>query len=89
MKCCGGLRPARPRSSVGGVSVAHALGVEAVDLFRNPKPKAPGAPKSLDELRDFLEARLGSSWLALPEEEQNEWWRDVSKDEATKRIGRY
>lgn len=66
--------------------LADALGVEVEDFFREPEtPKAPSAPRSLDELRDFLEAQLGSSWIALPEDEWDNWWRGVSKEEATKR----
>ena len=39
----------------------------------------------MDDLREFLEARLGGSWLALPEEAWSEWWRTVSREEASKR----
>ena len=39
----------------------------------------------VDDLREFLEARLGGSWLALPEEAWSEWWRTVSREEASKR----
>ena len=38
----------------------------------------------MDDLREFLEARLGGSWLALPEEAWSEWWRAVSREEANK-----
>jgi transcriptional regulator with XRE-family HTH domain len=66
--------------------LADALGVEVEDLFREPAaPKAPSVPQSLDELRDFLETRLGSAWIALPDNEWNNWWRGVSMEEATKR----
>ena len=63
--------------------LADALGVEVEDLFR--EPEAPSVPQSLDELRDFLETRLGSAWIALPDNEWNNWWRGVSKEEAAER----
>ncbi|MDQ3923304.1 MAG: hypothetical protein M3309_05180, partial [Actinomycetota bacterium] len=66
--------------------LADALGVEVEDLFREPEaPKAPAPPRSLDELRGFLGAQLGSAWIALPEDEWGNWWRGVSKEEAMKR----
>jgi transcriptional regulator with XRE-family HTH domain len=66
--------------------LADALGVEVEGLFREPEaPKAPTVPQSLDELRDFLKARLGSAWIALPDDEWKNWWRNVSMEEATKR----
>jgi hypothetical protein len=39
----------------------------------------------VDDLREFLDARLGGSWLALPEEVWSEWWRGVSREEDSKR----
>ena len=66
--------------------LAKALGVEVADFFQEPKtPKALSAPKSPDDLRDFLEAQVGSSWLALPEDEWDNWWRGVSREEAIER----
>ena len=66
--------------------LAKALDVEVADFFREPEaPKAPSVPQSLDELRDFLKARLGSAWIALPDDEWSNWWRGVSMEEATKR----
>jgi transcriptional regulator with XRE-family HTH domain len=65
--------------------LADALGVEVEDLFREPETPKALAPKSLDDLRGFLKARLGSSWLALPNDEWSDWWRGVSKEEAIER----
>lgn len=66
--------------------LADALGVEVEDFFgEHEAPKALSAPKSLGDLRGFLEAQLGSSWLALPEDEWSNWWRGVSKEEAQER----
>jgi transcriptional regulator with XRE-family HTH domain len=66
--------------------LADALGVEVEDLFREPEaPKAPTVPQSLAELRDFLETRLGSAWIALPDEDWKNWWRNVSMEEAAER----
>ena len=36
-------------------------------------------------MRDFLEAHVGSSWMALPEEKWREWWRGITKEEALER----
>lgn len=67
--------------------LAEALEVEVEDFFRESvAPKTPSVPESLDELRDFLEARLGSAWIALPEDEWRNWWRGVSREEATERF---
>jgi transcriptional regulator with XRE-family HTH domain len=67
-------------------SLAEALNVEVEDIFREPEvPKARSVPQSLDELRDFLETRLGSAWIALPENEWSNWWRGVSRKKAMKR----
>ncbi len=66
--------------------LADALDIEVADFFREPEaPKVSSAPKSLGDLRDFLEAQLGTSWLVLPEEEWHEWWRGISKEEAQAR----
>ncbi len=68
--------------------ISRVLGVEPQELRRAKEPeapKAPAAPRTLDELRDFLEARLGSAWIALPEDEWGNWWRNVSKEEADRR----
>jgi hypothetical protein len=66
--------------------LAAALDVEVADFFREPEaPKAPAPPRSLDELRDFLGAQLGSAWIALPDDEWSNWWRCASKEEAMKR----
>jgi len=60
-----------------------------LESYSSPKVQAPlpfeEKLMSLEELKPFLEDEVGSSWLALPEEEWREWWRGVSKEEATKR----
>ena len=74
--------------------LAEALGVEVADLF--PKAEAPlpfedtakpspGGGPTLGEIRAFLEEHVGSSWIALPEQEWGNWWRGVSRDEAIRR----
>jgi transcriptional regulator with XRE-family HTH domain len=74
--------------------LATVLGVGVSDLF--PKAQAPlplepaeksqaGSGLTLDEVRAFLVERVGSSWIALPEGEWDNWWRDVSRAEAVLR----
>lgn len=74
--------------------LAGAFGMEVADLF--PKAEAPlpfedtakpspcGGP-TLGEIRAFLEEHVGSSWIALPDQEWGNWWRGVSRDEAIRR----
>jgi len=39
----------------------------------------------LEDVRRVLEEQVGTSWLALPEEEWREWWRWIPQEEAHKR----
>jgi transcriptional regulator with XRE-family HTH domain len=74
--------------------LAEALGVEVADLFpkaQSPLPledtakPSPGGGLTLGEIRAFLEEHVGSSWIALPDQEWGNWWRGVSRDEAIRR----
>ena len=81
---------ARNPSAVTLAKLAKALGVGVAELFPEaPSPlplEQPDEPKAggliLDDIGAFLEARVGSRWLALPEAEWDNWWRGVSRGEA-------
>ncbi len=83
----------RTPSSASVIKLAEALGVEVGSLF--PKAQAPlpleqeAAPRgglSFGEVQAFLEDRLGHAWIALPEDEWDNWWLGVSRDEAKSRL---
>ncbi|MDP9474800.1 MAG: helix-turn-helix domain-containing protein [Actinomycetota bacterium] len=82
---------ALPSVFVGG---AYRVTEEALEGFLRDAKVTPGGdpPKvrqpSLEDVRAFLEARLGHSLIAAPEEEWSRWWRDVSKGEAAERFAR-
>ena len=81
----------RNPSAVTLSKISQALGVGVADLFPKAQARLPLEPPeqpqagrglTLDEVRSFLEERVGSSWIARPEGEWDCWWRGVSRAEA-------
>jgi|SRR5215210_9385233 len=56
-----------------------------------PKVKAPGeavqpeVASALEAIREFLQARVGTRWLALPDPEWDNWWLGVPRGEVVQR----
>jgi|SRR5215208_1036119 len=74
--------------------LASALGVRASDLLAEestlPKASAPSSSTIEDEgrredIREFLDARTGTGWIVLPEEEWEHWWQGVPREEVLAR----
>jgi transcriptional regulator with XRE-family HTH domain len=75
--------------------LAAVLEMEVADLFpksQNPlpldEPPEPRGALTLEEIGTYLERHVGSAWIAVPEEEWANWWRGVSREEATRRYRR-
>jgi transcriptional regulator with XRE-family HTH domain len=85
----------RTPNSASVIKLAEALGCEVADLYpkaaqvplpfnQSEKPRGGSGP-SLEDIRGFLEERVGSAWIAFPDDEWASWWRGVSRAEATLR----
>jgi transcriptional regulator with XRE-family HTH domain len=69
-------------------AIAGALDTRVAELVGEPVPLGEAAPKSgsgIDAVRSFLRARTGTAWLALPDEEWDQWWLGVPREEVADR----